>query len=181
MNNRLFLLIIIVLFFGLVILVSSYGPEIMESSIQKDYDSTTQGFGFLTGQEESRAATHKRKSYYVPVYSHLYVGAGTPLPMSTTLSIRNMDPKMTVLIKAVGLFNTQGKLIRHYLSNPEPLKALATKEFFIDESDLAAGSGANFLVEIEGSDQVLVESLTLGGTGNRGYSIVSRSPQNQCP
>jgi hypothetical protein len=96
----------------------------------------------------STAAT---QTIYLPVYSHVYHGErdknGKPSEtlVSTHVSIRNTDPATPIRIQFARYFDTQGKLVRNYVTTPITIPPFGTHEIFIPRSDTAGGSGANFL------------------------------------
>jgi hypothetical protein len=118
------------------------------------------------------------QTHYVPVYSHVYTGdRATPFNLTATVSIRNTDPHLPILIKAVDYFNTEGKMVRRFLPEPKMLAPMASLGFSIPESDTTGGSGANFLVQWRARKPVfppLVESVMIGTRGQQGISFTSR-------
>jgi hypothetical protein len=113
---------------------------------------------------------------YVPVYSHVYFGDGRPYLLATTLSIRNTDLKRAITVKSVKYYDTDGRLVRSYLTDPLRLRALASKEILVEEHDVAGGSGAKFIVEWtaeEAVDRPIIEAVMIGASDLRGISFVS--------
>lgn len=96
--------------------------------------------------------TSRGQSVYVPVYSHIrhgnLDGKGQPqvLQLSSMLSIRNTDPQQSLSIQSVRYYDTDGKLIREYQTEPRRLGAMASTDVFIEHKDDVGGSGANFVV-----------------------------------
>jgi hypothetical protein len=94
------------------------------------------------------------QTLYLPVYSHLYHGephrkTGKPLEtlVSTHVSVRNTDPKLSIKLVSARYYNTEGKLLREYLPQPQTIPPLGTYELFVPRSDSSGGSGANFLID----------------------------------
>jgi hypothetical protein len=94
------------------------------------------------------------QSLYLPIYSHLYHGdvhpkTGKPSEtlVSTHVSIRNTDPKASFRITSARYYNTDGKLLREYLTQPQSVPPLGTYELYVPRSDSSGGSGANFIIE----------------------------------
>ena len=94
------------------------------------------------------------QSLYLPIYSHIYHGEinpGTGKPsetlVSTLVSIRNTDPKSAITVRSARYYNTNGVLLKEFLSAPKRLPALGTHELFVPRSDVSGGSGANFIIE----------------------------------
>lgn len=122
----------------------------------------------------ARGANRKR-TVYVPAYSHLRTSRNNPTLYSITLSVRNVDPTASVKLTHVDYFDTSGHRVRSYLSTPQTLAPLETAEFFVESNDDAGGSGANFLVYWEGPSDahaLLTEAVMVGFIG-AGYSTFS--------
>ena len=109
------------------------------------------------------------QSLYLPVYSHLYHGEVNPKTgkpsetlVSTHVSIRNTDMKSAIKVVSARYYNTDGKLLREYLSAPRSIPPLGTYELFVPRSDSSGGSGANFIIDWNAERPVnspLVEAL----------------------
>ena len=90
---------------------------------------------------------------YVPVYSHIPHGnldsRGQPqiLLLSSLLSIRNTDPGHGMVVTSARYYDTNGKVLREFVTAPITLAAMASTEFFVEHKDTTGGSGANFVVE----------------------------------
>jgi hypothetical protein len=94
------------------------------------------------------------QTLYLPIYSHLYHGdvhpkTGKPSEtlVSTHVSIRNTDPKNGFRVTSARYFNTDGKLLREYVTQPQAIPPLGTFELYVPRSDSSGGSGANFIIE----------------------------------
>jgi hypothetical protein len=115
---------------------------------------------------------------YIPIYSHIYSGDREyPFPLAATLSIRNTDPKNSIIILAVDFYGPDGKLIRSYLKTPVKMERLASIRYVVKESDKSGGSGANFIVEWASDTKVnppIVESIMIGTRSQQGLSFTSR-------
>ncbi len=119
------------------------------------------------------------QTVYVPIYSHIYYGS-KPLTinLAATLSIRNTDLAHSITVTSVKYYNENGKLLQEHQKDPLNIAPLASKEFFIKESDLTGGTGASFIVEWKSAHQVsapLIEAVMIGSAGTPlGISFVSR-------
>ncbi len=119
------------------------------------------------------------QTVYVPVYSHIYYGS-KPLTinLAATLSIRNTDMSHPITLTSVKYYSENGKLLRDQQKDPLVIKPLATKDFFIKESDLTGGAGASFIVEWQSANQVsppIIEAVMIGAAGTPlGISFVCR-------
>ena len=116
---------------------------------------------------------------YVPVYSHIYTGnREIRSPLAVTLSIRNTDLKHPITILYVDYYETQGKLLKKYISSPLVLDALSTARYIIHQKDKTGGSGANFIVQWKAHRPVnvpIIETIMIGSRSSftsRGQEIV---------
>ncbi|MFZ5451227.1 MAG: DUF3124 domain-containing protein [Thermodesulfobacteriota bacterium] len=115
---------------------------------------------------------------YVPVYSHVYYGdREKQILLTAILSIRNTDMAHAVTITKVDYYDSEGKLVKSYLTKPITLKPMASTRFIVSESDRRGGSGANFIVQWQAETQVnppLLEGVMIGTGGQQGISFTSR-------
>lgn len=120
----------------------------------------------------------KGELVYVPVYSHVYYGDyERKILLTGILSIRNTDPGKAITVTRADYYDSDGKLIKSYLSQPLTLKPMASTRFIVKESDTHGGSGANFLVEWRAETEVnepIMEGVMIGASGQQGISFTSR-------
>jgi len=120
----------------------------------------------------------KGQLVYVPVYSHVYYGDyERKILLTGILSIRNTDPTHAITIVKADYYDSDGKLIKSYLSQPLTLKPMASTRFIVKESDTKGGSGANFLVEWQAETEVnepIIEGVMIGAAAQQGISFTSR-------
>jgi hypothetical protein len=120
----------------------------------------------------------KGQLVYVPVYSHVYYGDyERKILLTGILSIRNTDPSHAITIVKADYYDSDGNLIKSYLSPPITLKPLASTRFVVKESDTKGGSGANFLVQWRAETEVnepIMEGVMIGTAGQQGISFTSR-------
>ena len=118
------------------------------------------------------------QTVYVAIYSHIYSGnKARPFNLAAILSIRNTDTDHPVTIVSVNYYDTDGKLLQEYLSEPLQLKALASTRYIIKERDTTGGSGANFIVKWKSEKKVnppMIEAVMIGTHSGQGISFVSR-------
>ncbi len=120
-----------------------------------------------------------RRTVYVPVYSSIHIGLDIRqrlIELAATVSIRNVSAQYPVVLNFVRYYDSAGKLVREYLTEPAELGPLATVEFVIQRVDTAGGPGANFLVQWMGQaevDEPLIEAVMIGQSGNAGISFTS--------
>lgn len=113
------------------------------------------------------------QTVYVPVYSHIIVGDGRRLPLAGTLGIRNTDNDQSLTIASVKYYDTEGKLLRDFLTEPLQLNPLGSTSFFVKQSDLAGGSGANFVVEWVSDQPVYAPLIEIVMAAREGTGITS--------
>jgi hypothetical protein len=120
----------------------------------------------------------KGQLVYVPVYSHVYYGDyERKILLTGILSIRNTDPGQAITLTRADYYDSDGKLIKSYQSQPLTLKPMASTRFIVKESDTKGGSGANFLVEWRAEMEVnepIMEGVMIGAAGQQGISFTSR-------
>jgi hypothetical protein len=117
------------------------------------------------------------QTVFVPAYSELFSGNGDRLRgLNITLAIHNSDPDDTIIIRSVRYYDTDGNLIREYVSSPVQLKPMATTGFRIAEGESSAGWGSNFLIEWGAEKPVfepVIEAVMVSGAGADGISFIS--------
>ena len=120
----------------------------------------------------------KGQTVYVPAYSHIYHGnKDTPLLLSVTLSIRNIDPKSSLTVTAVNYHETDGPLVKEYVKKPVVLGPLGSERFVVPQKDNTGGSGANFIVEWHSNKPInppIIETVMIGTQSQLGISFTSR-------
>ena len=124
------------------------------------------------------------QTVYVPVYSHVYWTESRHVPLAISLSIRNTDPEHAISLVDVSYYDSDGALVERYLSEPRSLEPLASTDYFIGDRDLSGGSGANFIVRWEASEEVyepVVEAVMLATAGTQGISFLSQGRVYQKP
>ena len=116
---------------------------------------------------------------YVPTYSRVYgaaSGAKKMIELSTTLRIDNTSSTKPLVIERIEYYETSGKLVQSYLSEPMALRPFGTIEIVIPAEDESGGAAANFIVEWAGSGPMaepMVEAVMIGSQGDTSYSFVS--------
>ncbi|MEW5764069.1 MAG: DUF3124 domain-containing protein [Acidobacteriota bacterium] len=117
----------------------------------------------------------KGQSLYVPVYSHIYWGSTQrQYNLACTLSIRNVDPRHSLVVTHVDYHDTGGKKIRSYLEKPARIPPLGTLEYYIEEKDTQGGSGANFIVRWTSQESMnapIVQTVMIGVEAAQGISF----------
>ena len=127
---------------------------------------------------DTKAMLSTGQRVYVPAYSHIYSGnREKPFLLTVTLSIRNIDPTRPITVTQVNYYETQGKLLKAYISTPVSLNPLESLRFVIPERDKGGGSGANFIVQWRSEQPTnppIIESIMIGTQSQQGISFTSR-------
>lgn len=120
---------------------------------------------------------------YLPIYSTIWHGdthpiKGAPMKsnMSALVSIRNTSMKTPIKVLSARYYNTEGKLIREFVSTPKAISPLGTLELFIEKSEAEGGSGANFLIQWEAATDTnapIVEAVHIDNQPSRPYSFIT--------
>ena len=107
----------------------------------------------LAGDARAQApARSSGETLYLPIYSHIWHGdldrGGEPQKtlLSVSVSIRNTDPAVPIVVASARYYDSSGKPLKEYVASPRTIAPMATYELFIPRSDDTGGSGANFLI-----------------------------------
>jgi len=133
---------------------------------------------FAVAQKAPEVGLSRGQLVYVPVYSHVYYGDyERKILLTGILSIRNTDTAHAITIVKADYYDSEGKIIKSYLTQPITLKPMASTRFVVKESDTRGGSGANFLVEWRAELEVnepIMEGVMIGAAAQQGISFTSR-------
>ena len=112
---------------------------------------------------------------YMPIYSNIPYSEKKHYDLSAFLAVHNTDLKHRINITRVTFFNTDGLVVKDFITKDKMLNPLATAIFTISKHD-QSGAGANFLVEWTADQPVnepLIESIMKDLAGNLGISFLS--------
>ncbi|MGK7954481.1 MAG: DUF3124 domain-containing protein [Crocosphaera sp.] len=114
---------------------------------------------------------------YVPIYSEIHNSdQNRVIPLVSTLSLRNTDLSHFMIIETVDYYDSGGKKVRSYLTQPIKLAPLTSTSVVVQEEDQTGGTGANFIVEWRSAHQVsepVIEAIMLNTFSQQGISFVS--------
>jgi PBP1b-binding outer membrane lipoprotein LpoB len=157
----------------IIFLVSCTSPDPPKS--QSDPNQVTQSQKVVTLDEKLKIAMGQ--TIYVPVYSHIYhEDQHKILNLAATLSIRNTDQTNRIIITSVRYYDSDGKLVRQYLTQPIQLGAMASTDFVVARTDSSGGVGANFIVKWVAEKEIsepVVEAVMIGTESSQGISFIS--------
>lgn len=118
------------------------------------------------------------QTVYIPAYSHIYHGnKETPLLLSVTLSIRNIDLEGSLTVSSVNYHETEGSLVKEYIKEPIVLGPLGSVRYVVPQKDNTGGSGANFIVKWHSDSPInppILETVMIGTQSQLGISFTSR-------
>lgn len=118
---------------------------------------------------------------YVPVYSEIYsIGHHRTERLSSTLSIRNVNPDEQFYITRLEYYDTEGNILKEINAAELPIKvnSLETKNHVIALYDDRGGVGANFILEWRSSKPIvepMVETIMISTESNWGLSFTAIS------
>lgn len=113
---------------------------------------------------------------YVPVYQEVTMDTrGRELTLTTELNVRNTDPRQSIELLSVALYDSQGRLVKQHLAKPLKLGPLAIHR--TPAQHMKDQHGGSFLVGwrgLAGVNPPLVQTIMLGTAGQQGISLMSR-------
>ena len=118
---------------------------------------------------------------YVPVYSEIYsIGHHRTERLSSTLSIRNVNPNSEFYITRLEYYDTEGNILKEIKAAELPIKVnnLETKNHVVALYDDRGGVGANFILEWRSSKPIvepMVETIMISTESNWGLSFTATS------
>ncbi len=110
----------------------------------------------------------------MPAYSEMYFMPDRTLDLAVTLTIHNTDFENPIILTSIRYYDTQGQLLKEYLTEPRQLDPLASTDFFVEASAQSGGIGTNFIVEWGAEQPVfepIVEAIMLNTSNDRGISL----------
>lgn len=119
------------------------------------------------------------QTLYLSIYSHIYGGPKSrPIDLTATVSIRNTDSASSIRILSLKYYNSNGALLKEYLTKPLQLGRYASVRFIVEELDKSGGSGANFIVKWTSTRKVnppVVEGVHIGTRSGQGISFITQA------
>ena len=148
-------------------------PNVMLSEGQKDPIKELE----MTSDVD-RSQFQYKETFYVPIYSDIYTDRDNrKVLLSATLSIRNTTLKKSLYINKIDYYDTKGAFVKSYLSKPIELPAMGTLNYIVEKEEDKGGSGANFIIEVEGVDNTVtpvVEAVMIGNFSNKAFSFLTQ-------
>jgi len=137
---------------------------------------TIEEAGHFHPVKASVAELTKRHTVYVPAYSHIYTSKNMYEEMGITLSIRNTDDRMRLLVEKIVYYNTGGDVVETFLSEPHVLDPMGTIDFVVNLDDMRGGSGANFIVEWAGKPELsdpVIQAVMVNVSGAKAFAFAT--------
>jgi hypothetical protein len=126
------------------------------------------------GQSEVRLSNGE--TVYVSAYSNVFSGPkATAFQVAVMLSLRNTDPRQEISAVKADYYDSDGKLLKRFITDPMPLGPLASTYFYIKEYDTSGGPVASFIVKWRSENRVnmpIIESIILGLGSGQGISMI---------
>ncbi len=145
-------------------------PNVMLSEGQKDPIKELE----LTSDVDRSQFTYKQ-TFYVPIYSDIYTDRDNrKVLLSATLSVRNTTLKKPLFINKIDYYDTHGAFVKSYLDKPIELPAMGTLNYIVEKEEDNGGSGANFIIEVEGIDETVtpvIEAVMIGNFSNKSFAF----------
>ena len=149
---------------------SAQDPNVLLSEHQKDPIEALE----ITSDVDHSQFGYKQ-TFYVPIYSDIYTDRDArKVLLSATLSVRNTTFKKSLYINKIDYYDTDGALVKSYLDKPIELPAMATLNYIVEKEENKGGSGANFIIEVEGIDETVkpvIEAVMIGNFSNKGFAF----------
>lgn len=82
-----------------------------------------------------------------------------------------------ITIVRADYYDSNGDPIKSFIIEPLIVRPMASKYFFISQSDTSGGWGANYIIKWEAEKEVnepIIESVTFGARGAHTISFISR-------
>jgi hypothetical protein len=125
------------------------------------------------------------QTLYLPIYSHIWHGDRVvdgryPLKsqVSALVSIRNTSLKTPIQVISARYYATDGQLLKEYIPVPRTIKPMGTLELFVEKSEYAGGSGANFVIQWQSeqpTNSPVMEALHADIQGHRTLTFITEA------
>ncbi|WP_367111821.1 DUF3124 domain-containing protein [uncultured Psychrobacter sp.] len=117
------------------------------------------------------------QTFYVPIYSDIYINReNRKVLLSATLSVRNTTLDKSLYINKIDYYDTDGTFVKPYVDSPIELPAMGTLNYIVEKEEDKGGSGANFIIEVEGVDETVkpvIEAIMIGDFSNKAFAFTT--------
>ena len=132
----------------------------------------------VVGLAAGEVTLSKGQTIYIPSYSNI-ISESNRIVLRANLIIHNSDPNNAITLLRIDNYDTNGKLVAKYLSEPMKLGPLAATRMIIKKPERGdEGAGSNFIVQWQAEKPVtepIIECVMIGSFGTQGYSFSSQS------
>lgn len=168
----------LLIFLSLILFLGCEGSQKQQGKnskveINKRQNST---YEYFKATDEKIDDTFNKKGFYVPVYSHIYLSENNYTRLSISLSIRNTDSSDDLYVESINYYDTQGKLIKEYISQPHILKPMSSIDCVVNLEDMSGGNGAKFLVNVASKNKTynpIIQAIMSNTQGNSSLSFLT--------
>lgn len=126
-----------------------------------------------------------RQSFYVPIYSDIYTDKDNrKVLLAATLSVRNTNLKKPLYINKIDYYATDGTFLKSYVDRTIELPPMATLNYIVEKEEDKGGSGANFIITVEGVDKSVapvIEAVMIGNFSNKGFAFSTKGTPIETP
>ena len=130
-----------------------------------------------TTTKVDRSNFRYKQTFYVPIYSDIYTDKDNRrVLLSATLSVRNTTLKNSLYINKIDYYGTDGTFLKSYVKNPVEIPPMATLNYIVEKEEDKGGSGANFIIEVEGIDDTVtpvIEAVMIASYSNKGFAFTT--------
>lgn len=109
----------------------------------------------------------------MPAYSEVFYGrGGVNFELAVTLAVHNTGLDSSIMIQSVRYYDTNGNVVRNYISEPVEVSPLATTGFLVQDSDRSSGQGVNLSWERVAEEPVhepIMQAIMVSTREHRGF------------
>jgi len=136
----------------------------------------TLGFSLVAGGAAAEGKLVKGQTLYIPSPTSFMAGTHS-VNVRATVFIHNTDPTNAITITGIDFYNSGGKLVEKYVTEPVKLNALAATRVNVKQPlEGEDGMAAHFVIQWQSEHKVvepLIDGWFTGVSGTRGFSFTS--------
>jgi hypothetical protein len=136
----------------------------------------TVGFSLAAGGAAAEVKLVKGQTVYIPSPTSFVAGTHSFF-VRATVYIHNTDPTQAIIITGIDFYNSGGKLVEKYLTQPLQLNALAATRVNVKQPlEGEDGMAAHFVIKWQAEHKVvepLISGWFTGVSGTRGFSFTT--------
>lgn len=114
---------------------------------------------------------------HVPIYTYIKTGNGDTHVLESIVSIRNSDPRQSIIITSARFYDGRGKLVKEYLDKSIKLAPLENRTFIVKKrNSLVGDSAANFIITWKSEVPVyepIIDAVMFGFTEENSFTFKS--------